>query len=173
MEIHTARLVLREYLLDDWEAVHRYNSDAYALRYEAWGPHNPAQTKAFIEAAITASRVLPRIKVEMAVCLKPHMSIIGGCGLRIGERKKGMATLGYVFHPHHWGKGFATEAAHAMIGHARSLAGVHTVFATCDSENIASKRVLEKCGFEAVGMLAELEMVKGRFRDMLHFELKL
>jgi [ribosomal protein S5]-alanine N-acetyltransferase len=173
MEIRTSRLQLREYQLEDWEAVHTYNSDADALRFEAWGPNNPMQTKAFVQAAINQAQVKPRSYYEFAVCLQQTGALIGGIGLRLKERKKGIATLGYVFHPAHWGKGYATEAALAMVDFARTLPEVHTVFATCDRENVASQKVLERCGLEAVGMVAELEPVKGRFRDMLQYEIYL
>jgi [ribosomal protein S5]-alanine N-acetyltransferase len=170
MEIHTPRLLLREYQLEDWEAVHVYNSDAEALRFEAWGPNTVVQTKAFIQACLDHAAVKSRTRIEFAVCKQDTGQLIGGCGFRIGERKKGVVTLGYTFNPQFWGNGFATEAAQAMIGLAGNLPGIHTVFATCDRENYASQKVLEKCGLEAVGMLAELEMVKGRFRDMLLYE---
>jgi RimJ/RimL family protein N-acetyltransferase len=173
MEIHTERLLLRDYVYEDWEAVHVYNSDAAALRFEAWGPHLPIQTQLFVEAAVEQAHVTPRTLYEFAVCLRDGGPLIGGCGLRLTERKKGVATLGYVFNPRYWNRGYATEAAKAVVELAKTLPGIHTVYATCDRENIASQKVLERCGLEAVGMLAETEMVKGRFRDMLQYEIKL
>jgi [ribosomal protein S5]-alanine N-acetyltransferase len=173
MEIRTPRLLLREYRPEDWEAVHAYSSNAEILKYEAWGPNTPVQTKAFIDAAVSQAQVVPRMYFELVVCLAAGGEVIGGIGLRLKERKKGVASMGYVFHPAHWGQGYATEAAQAMARFARTLPEVNRIFATCDRENAASQRVLERCGLEAVGMVAELEAVKGRFRDMLLYEMKL
>lgn len=171
MEILTKRLLLREYRLDDWEAVHLYNSDADALKYEAWGPNSVIQTKAFVQACLDHAAEKRRTRVELVVCLQQTGQLIGGCGLLLGERRKGVATMGYTFNRDFWGNGYATEAAMAMVELSRSIMGIHTVFATCNSENIASQKVLQKCGLQPVGMLAELEMVKGKFRDMIHYEL--
>jgi RimJ/RimL family protein N-acetyltransferase len=163
-------LVLREYRLDDWEAVHVYNSNAEALRFESWGPNSAIQTKAFVRKAMDQLAGKHPRRLELAVCLKQDGRLIGGCGLRLGEPRKGMATIGYTFNPAFWGMGYATEAAMGMIELAKEMPGIHTLFAACDSQNLASQRVLEKCGLQAVGMIAELEMVKGRFRDMLLYE---
>lgn len=171
MKLQTKRLILREYILNDWEAAHRYHSDPLAVQFESWGPHNPVETKAFIREAMNRATESPRKRVELAICLHTNGRLIGGCGLRIAESKKGVATLGYILDRTVWGNGFATEAAAAMIEEARTLQDIHTVHATCDSRNIASQRVLEKIGLEPVGMIAELEMVKGCFRDMLQYEL--
>lgn len=173
MELQTKRLILREYILEDWEAVHRYHSDPVAVQFESWGPHTIVETKAFIREAMNRAVEKKRKRIELAACLQTNGRLIGGCGLRLGETKKGFATLGYIFDRTVWGNGFATEAAAAMIEAARNLEDVHTIHATCDSRNIASQRVLEKLGLEAVGMVAELEMVKGHFRDMVQYELLL
>ncbi len=171
MEIETPRLLLREYQLDDWEAVHAYSSDADALKFEAWGPNSVVQSKAYVQAAMDHAHEKRRSRIELVVCLKETGQVIGACGFLLNERRKGLATLGYTFNRQFWGRGYATEAAQGMVELARTIVGIHTVFAACDSQNIASQKVLHHCGLEPVGMLAELEMVKGRFRDMIYYEL--
>ena len=61
--------------------------------------------------------------------------------------------FGYVFNRKYWGQGYATEATRAVVAWAMSLSGVYRVWATCDTENFASVRVLEKTGLLREGTL--------------------
>ena len=56
------------------------------------------------------------------------------------------AEFGFFIHPHHWRQGYATEASQAVVDWALSQPGIGRVWATCDVENLASVRVLEKAG---------------------------
>jgi RimJ/RimL family protein N-acetyltransferase len=61
--------------------------------------------------------------------------------------------FGFVLARRHWGQGFATEAAQALLRWAWSVPGIRRVWATCDAENAASARVLEKVGLRKEGLL--------------------
>lgn len=72
----------------------------------------------------------------------------------ISARMRGHAVdFGYVLERRHWGRGFATEAAQAVVGWASGLEHVHRIWATCDVENVASGHVLEKAGLQREGVL--------------------
>ena len=76
--------------------------------------------------------------------------IIGICGVeRPGE---GKPELGYWFGTHYWGQGFATEAARAVIDQVFSERGCEEIHAGARISNPASRRVLEKCGFQWAGV---------------------
>jgi len=60
--------------------------------------------------------------------------------------------LGYCFGVDHWGKGFATEAARALIDYAFEEFAIECVHASARVLNPASRRVLEKCGFQWTGV---------------------
>jgi hypothetical protein len=70
--------------------------------------------------------------------------LIGGTGLDL--QADGQASTGYVLARDAWGRGYATEALHAMVAVARS-ASISSVYALCHPNHKASVRVLEKCGF--------------------------
>lgn len=55
--------------------------------------------------------------------------------------------LGFVFHPDHWGHGYATEAARALLDHCFGAMDAHRVVAHCDPRNMASSRLLTRLGF--------------------------
>jgi [ribosomal protein S5]-alanine N-acetyltransferase len=61
-------------------------------------------------------------------------------------------NVGYVLAASHWGQGIMTEAVSAVLRFARQIQ-LRGVTGTCDPENHASARVLEKCGFAYVGRL--------------------
>ena len=173
MEISTKQLRLRPYRPGDLEQVHAFQGDAEALIYEPWGPNTIDDVRQMIEKANSKVASAFPWKLEMAIELLDSGHVIGGCSLELpATAQPGWATIGYVMQRNFWGQGFATEAAHGLIAYAEMQPNVIGMRAISDSHNIASQRVLEKCGMACVGMVAETEEVKGRFRDMLKFELR-
>ena len=74
---------------------------------------------------------------------------IGMCGV---ERREGVAEIGYWLGVPFWGSGYATEAARAVIDHSFGELGHETLAAGARVNNPASRRVLEKCGFQWTGV---------------------
>lgn len=72
-----------------------------------------------------------------------------------GLSSDGVVEIGYGFIPEHWGKGYATEAVGAMTEWALKQPGVKFVEAETDENNIASQKVLKKCGFVPTGKNGE------------------
>ena len=60
------------------------------------------------------------------------------------------AEIGYWVGRPHWGNGFATEAARALIDHAFETTRIAAVVASCRVINETSRRVLEKCGLHYI-----------------------
>ena len=75
------------------------------------------------------------------ITVKPESRVDGAIACRV----RGHAVdFGYVLNRKYWGQGYATEAARTVVAWAMSLPGVYRVWATCDTENLVSVRVLEK-----------------------------
>lgn len=70
--------------------------------------------------------------------------------------------IGYVIHPDYQGKGYATEAVHAMIEELLKM-GFCKVKAGYFEENVASRRVMEKCGMKQLSYTDEIE-----YRGIVH-----
>jgi RimJ/RimL family protein N-acetyltransferase len=81
-------------------------------------------------------------------------ALAGGIGVEPydGERD-GTAAFGYWLGRAYWGRGIATEAAQMLAGHALGSGGFRRLEASVFAENLASARVLEKCGFTNEGTL--------------------
>ena len=76
--------------------------------------------------------------------------MIGGAGLRVDEANHN-AELGYWIAVPHWGHGYATEAARAMVGYGFEQLGLNRIFASHFGHNPASGRVLQKVGMRHEG----------------------
>jgi ribosomal-protein-alanine N-acetyltransferase len=74
----------------------------------------------------------------------------GCCGLKPYEGDPALYEMGFHVRFRHWGRGLATEAARAVIGHAGAVLHLPLVLAGHNPENHASKRILEKLGFRHV-----------------------
>jgi RimJ/RimL family protein N-acetyltransferase len=81
----------------------------------------------------------------------PSPARSGGSGKGLGERRVG-AELGYWIGVPFWGCGYATEAARGLIDHAFGELGYGVLTASARVSNPASRRVLEKCGFQWTGV---------------------
>jgi len=167
IRIETSRLILREFDTDDHSQVHAYASDPEVVLYEPWGPNSQEDTREFVRRALTARQVTPRVQMELAVTLKPELTIIGGCGIRLNDPLDKNAELGYCFARLFWGKGYATEAAQQLLKVGFEVLGAHRIIATCDPRNLASVRVLEKIGMRREAHFKEHKWVKGKWRDSL------
>ena len=138
--LETTRLILRPPGEGDAEALvaalNNFNISRWTCRIPH--PYGPADAAAFLEYC----RNLP---ADDVVLLITHGGdAIGVIGIERGE-------LGYWLAEPHWGRGYATEAAQATIGHGFSAAGRDSIKASYFTGNTASQRVLEKLGFEPVG----------------------
>jgi len=164
LPLQTERLELREFEESDLDAIHAYASDPEVVRYMAWGPNTPEQTREFLHAKLAEQRGGERRAFGLAVVERQSGALIGSVGLRLNESGT-QAALGYCFSRRVWGQGYATEAAGAMLRFGFEELGLHRIHATCDPRDVASARVLEKIGMRREGHFVQQKRQKGRWRD--------
>jgi [ribosomal protein S5]-alanine N-acetyltransferase len=145
----TPRLYLRRPQPSDAPAVFEYGRDPEVARYMDW----PALVN--MQDAITATaRAVRRWEsgeeYGWRLTVRPNDTPVGGVACSIEGHRAG---LGFVLSRHHWGKGYATEAARAVFDWLVSLETVQCIQATCDVDNQASIRVLEKLGMSRAARL--------------------
>jgi [ribosomal protein S5]-alanine N-acetyltransferase len=167
MELLTERLHLREFQADEWPAVLAYQSDPLYLRYYHWTQRTPEAVQEFVGWFLAHQVVVPRDKYQFAVTLKASGELIGNCGVRRTAPGALVADLGYELAPAHWGKGYATEAARAVLAFGFSALGVDRIESWCVAENTGSAHVLEKIGMRFEGRLRDKEYFKNRWWDQL------
>ena len=146
-ELRTPRLYLRRPRASDAELIFTgFGADPEVMRFLRWRPHASLATA---EAAI--ARRLERLEngVEYSWVLEA-MESGDAVGLVSGWREGDALELGFSLAQPFWSRGLMTEAVSAVRDWALG-AGLRRVWATCDVENRASARVLEKAGLEPRG----------------------
>lgn len=149
MFARTNRLLLRPGFPEDAPALAAAIADERILRNLATAPlpYGLRDAEAFL--AQPRDPVLPSLIITERTDGAPRL--VGACGL--GRRPSGAVELGYWIARAHWGRGFATEAATALVDIARALR-LPALEGSYFVDNPASGRVLEKLGFEPTGILA-------------------
>ena len=97
--------------------------------------------------------------------------LIGNIGIVNVNSRCRHATLAYYIHPDMWNRGIATEAGRILLKYAFSTLDLNRVGAVCMTGNAASRRVLEKLGFEYEGVARQEIMKDGVFYDVAHYGL--
>jgi RimJ/RimL family protein N-acetyltransferase len=162
--IETERLVLREVTPEDAAFVlDLLNSPGFLENIGDRGVRTLDEARTYIEDKVLGS-------------YRDH-----GFGMwltedKVGKRQIGLAGLvrregldmpdvGYAFIPDAWGRGYAQEAAAAVLAHARGPMGIPNLAAITTPENFASMAVLRKIGFSFHGMIT----LPGAERESTYF----
>ena len=172
MELTTDRLILREFVFEDWPAVLAYQRDARYLQYYEWTERTPEDAQRFVQMFLDQQQEQPRRKFQLAVVLKESQQLIGNCGIRCKTADASEADIGYEIAPDQWGHGYATEAVRAIVYYGFARLRVQRIWAWCIADNAASARVLEKAGLKLEGRLHQSEHFKDRWWDTLVYALQ-
>jgi RimJ/RimL family protein N-acetyltransferase len=108
-------------------------------------------------AELQLSTVSDPWKFGFAIVQRQENVLIGLCGFTGPPDPGGAVEIAYSIAPNYQGKGYATEAATALVDYAFKSGRVKTVRAHTLPEFNASTRVLEKCGFIRIGEIVDLE----------------
>jgi RimJ/RimL family protein N-acetyltransferase len=149
MFARTPRLLLRPGFPEDAPALAAAIAEEAIVRNLATAPwpYRMRDAEAFL--ACPRDPVLPSMLIFERTGAAPRL--VGSCGL--GRRPSGAVELGYWIATPHWGRGLATEACTALVEIARVL-GLAALEGSHFVDNPASARVLDKLGFEPLGIIA-------------------
>jgi RimJ/RimL family protein N-acetyltransferase len=149
MFARTPRLLLRPGFAEDAPALAAAIADEAVVRNLATAPWPYRMRDAEAYLASPRDPVLPSLLIFERTGGAPQL--VGSCGL--GRRPSGSVELGYWIATSFWSRGFATEACIALVDIARTL-GLASLEGSHFIDNPASARVLEKLGFEPLGIIA-------------------
>ena len=140
--IRTKRLLLRHARLDDAAEMYKILSNDEAMRYWSSPPHSDfAQTQAWIADMVAATANASEDFI---------IEIDGRVAGKVGAYK--LPEFGYILHPDFWGRGMATEAMCAFLGHVyQTRPDIAALTTDIDPRNAASLRLMEKLGFRESG----------------------
>lgn len=147
--IKTDRLLLRAIRPEDAASLHIALSDEALMRWWSSGPHTDlAESEAYV--AVNARQ--ENGYRCWAITAQDDLAL--GWVILI-EKRLGVQELGYILRRDYWGRGFAIEAASAVIDYAFEMLDTRRIFADADPDNAASIALLERLHFVAEGCLRE------------------
>jgi RimJ/RimL family protein N-acetyltransferase len=143
--LETERLTLRRPTLADVKAIARLANDRRIAENTRRLPHPYLQ-----EHAVEFVRNVAAQGSELVFLIEQNFSSLGMVGISWSEPDA--PELGYWLGFEHWGRGFGTEAARAVIDYFFEEFSHETLFAGARVSNPMSRNVLEKCGFQWSGV---------------------
>ena len=148
IRIETERLVITEFTPEMAQAVHENSLDEDNRRFV---PDEVFETVE--EARETIAFLISQYGRLDGPLACPVIRKAGGENIgyvQLVPIENGCWEIGYHIAKKHTGNGYATEAVRAFLPPMAETVGTETVYGICLKENIASKHVLVKCGFEPV-----------------------
>lgn len=144
-QITTERLLMQRQRYEDAEEIfYAYASKPEATRYVSWPTHDSIRTtRDYLQHARNAWNY--GLDYTYSMRLAETSQLLGSYGV-INEN--GRIQFGYILSPTYWNKGLATEACRGITTLLTSLSYIHRIGTFVDCDNLASMRVLEKCGYQ-------------------------
>jgi RimJ/RimL family protein N-acetyltransferase len=164
LPIRTQRLVLRHLGPSDVTALTNYRNDPDVARYQDWElPYTRDLAHQLVDEMAAVDAPAPGAWMQIAIAEQDDC-LVGD--LAVGLDPSGqLALIGYTLAPVHQGKGYATEAAGALVDRLFDRLGLHRVGASLDPANVPSARVLERLGFRYEGRNVSSAFVRGQWYD--------
>lgn len=145
MEIVSKRLILRAWRDEDAAALFALASDPAIGPAAGWPPHKDAGESLGIIRAVL------RVPESYAIELAENRELVGAIALKDASssdlvRGDAERELGYWVGAPYQGRGYATEAVRALLGHGFRDLALTRIWAEHYAGNLGSRRVMEKCG---------------------------
>ncbi|PZS24951.1 MAG: GNAT family N-acetyltransferase [Pseudonocardiales bacterium] len=168
----TDRLVLRPFRPEDVDDVLAMRSRPEVVRYL----YGDVLTRREVVDSLAKRMALTSLRQDgdalaLAVERREDRRVIGDITLRLHSAKHRQGEIGFVFHPAEQGKGYAREAATAVLDIAFGPVALHRVIGRTDARNVASAALLRRLGMTQEAHLRHSEIFKGDWGDELIFGL--
>jgi len=168
--VRSERLSLRPLTVDDVDALLAYRSRPDVCRYV---PFEPMTVEVIHQRLATQWANTDLTDEGQALTLGIDLvgtgELIGDVVLFWHSREHRGGEVGYVVNPDFGGRGYATEAAHAMLRLGFDELGLHRIIATIDDRNEPSAKVARRLGMRLEARLVRNEWFKGEWSTELDF----
>lgn len=164
--LQTGRLVLRPFEAMDAPEVQRLAGDRAIAASTLTVPHPYPDGAAESWIATHQDHWTKRKVLTLAVTTRDGGALVGAVGLALTMSDR-RAELGYWIGVPHWNRGYATEAARAVLDFGFGTLGLHRIMARHMARNPASGRVMQKLGMQQEGVLRHHTLKWGEFEDLV------
>jgi RimJ/RimL family protein N-acetyltransferase len=169
LPLRTERLDLRVMRVADAPVLAAYRDMPEIARYQGWAlPFTVDAARRMLEEQAHLDDLADEGWVQIAI--EHNGEVIGDLAVCMTDDGH-VAELGFTLAPQHHGKGFANEAAGALVDALFARTDVHRVVASIDPANVASMRVIEHLGFRHEGTGRRATQVRGEWLDDMRFAL--
>lgn len=162
--IETDRLVLRPLNQEDAKDLFAIFSDPVVMKYwntPPWASLDDARN--FIDSSVDAMN--RQESITLGIVVKATGEMIGKCMLFSYAKESKRAEIGFAIGPSFWGRGYISEAGHALLEYGFGELGLRRVEADIDPDNVSSGKALERLGFIREGLLRQRWEVNGIVSD--------
>lgn len=162
MELKTARLVLRPFIKEDYEAVfdiYKNEDTCKYLLHDAWTDENAEEE---FEKKLKNNELTEKQVLNLAVTLEGY--VIGDISVWYTGMKDSV-EIGYSFLSTSSGKGYATEAVKATVNWLFTERNVHRIQANLDARNHVSSQLCERVGMRKEAYFIQDFWNKGEWTD--------
>ncbi len=168
--LETDRLLLRQLTMDDVPVLFEMRTNPLTNLYT-----DRPKMKSLEEAAEKMKTIIALVDnrdgIAWAVDLKESKKQIGEISFWRLIKEHYRAEIGYSLHPDYWQKGYATEAAQAIIDYGFTTLNIHSIEANVNPNNVASIKLLEKMKFVREAYFRENYYYDGKFLDSAIYSL--
>jgi RimJ/RimL family protein N-acetyltransferase len=161
--LHTERLLLRPFAMQDLPAFTAYRNDPLVARYQSWSSYSEADALVFFERQRALAFDADDTWFQIAVERKADGVLLGDLAVHFFDEGR-QAELGVTFDAAHQGRGYALEAMSRVIAFLFE-SGKHRVTAIVDARNLPAQRLFERQGFRREAHYREHALFKGEWCD--------
>ena len=164
----TARLLLRPFRDDDLDDLYAIESRPDVMRYLYWEPRSREEVREGLERRKKMTAIDDEgDALRFAAVLPASGTLVGDFSLWRTSREHHQGEIGFVVHPDHQGRGYATEVGALLLRLGFEQVRLHRIVGRCDARNSASARVMQRLGMRLEAHFRENEFVKGEWCDEL------
>ncbi|WP_232663006.1 GNAT family N-acetyltransferase [Pseudonocardia sp. TRM90224] len=162
--LETPRLMLREIVPADAHSLFAFRSDVEEQKHN--DPPHKAVSESYELIARLAAEYRETGAVRWGLTIKGYDDVVGLLGFNFWAREHHRAGIGYDLSRHLWGQGLMFEAMTAALEHGFTTMGLNRVEAHTNSDNLASRRMLQRLGFWQEGTFHDHFFEDGAYHDV-------
>lgn len=161
--LNSERLIIRDFKQEDYDFFCKQESAEATLRYESDSIPTVEDLKKKFKEIMSLMESDDRIKYSLLIEKRVSNIPVGRIVIWQIDEKINEWEMGWTIHIDHTKKGYASEAATALIEFGFEQLSANRICANCNEANIASERVMQKIGMKKEGVLRQTRKLNDKW----------